>query len=435
MNTLSDFIKRVKCVEVSNLHTEEDYVDEKGQSIPRVKLTIHSKADNSPGNDTVAMRSRGSVQTCNPCWEISQMQWVEEGYLEKRGSDKHVTFVIHSVEGEGPTCHVELNFDINSLVFLGRLDVKHVFLPLNSLFLHDDDGLWVTLETTQAVPQFEPEMADVDKNQVTSKNDSKDENEGRGSSSEKGTPIDKEGIKKVRELSAKRREAQKDAKGINIVLEKDLEEWRKKVEVMEEEADEEERSVNREAAALSEVADLREASSLCRKLAVAVKDMEAERKQAIDSGIKSKFLLEARQLKLVGELQTIYPIELVRSTGRYAIRGLEMPAFDCPAREEEQLTTALGYLVHLLLLLSKYLGVPLRYQLLYFSSRSLVKDAVSGVSMPLYRKDMEAEKFKRAIVWLQRDIEQLLDTRGLVPSKGSSLLAETHRLILSLMDL
>ena len=48
---------------------------------------------------------------------------------------------------------------------------------------------------------------------------------------------------------------------------------------------------------------------------------------------------------------------------------------------------------------------------------------------------MESEKFKKAIVWLQRDIEQLLDTRGLILNKGRSLLAETHRLILSLMDL
>ena len=39
-----------------------------------------------------------------------------------------------------------------------------------------------------------------------------------------------------------------------------------------------------------------------------------------------KFLLEARKMKLLSELQTIYPIERVDSSGEYAIRGLELPA-------------------------------------------------------------------------------------------------------------
>lgn len=39
-----------------------------------------------------------------------------------------------------------------------------------------------------------------------------------------------------------------------------------------------------------------------------------------------KFLLEARKMKLLSELQTIYPIERVDGSGEYAIRGLELPA-------------------------------------------------------------------------------------------------------------
>ena len=38
-----------------------------------------------------------------------------------------------------------------------------------------------------------------------------------------------------------------------------------------------------------------------------------------------KFLLEARQIKLLSELQTIYPIELL-DNGEHAIRGLELQA-------------------------------------------------------------------------------------------------------------
>ncbi len=38
-----------------------------------------------------------------------------------------------------------------------------------------------------------------------------------------------------------------------------------------------------------------------------------------------QFLLEARKIKLLSELQTIYPIERL-DNGEYAIRGVEMPA-------------------------------------------------------------------------------------------------------------
>lgn len=39
----------------------------------------------------------------------------------------------------------------------------------------------------------------------------------------------------------------------------------------------------------------------------------------------AQFLLEARKIKLLSELQTIYPIERL-DNGEYAIRGVEMPA-------------------------------------------------------------------------------------------------------------
>lgn len=432
MQNFAGFVKQVKQIEVSNLHPEEVNGAKMGSSIiPMTKLTVLS-ADSAAGNGKVAMRSNKAVQTCNPYWDMQHMQWEEEEYLEKWGRDQHVSLVIAD-EGRGPPCHVQIDFDVSTLVFLGRIDVRQIFLPLNSLFLHDDDGLWVTMETIQSVPQFEPEVATARRVVET---DRKEEiNDLEGAISE-DTAIDEiEGVEKLRELSAKHKEARKGTKGSNIVLKKELEEWKKKVEAMEAEADEEERIMKREAEALSEVADVKGAISLCGKFTDEVKELERQVKEIIDSGMKTKFLLEARQLKLVGELQTIYPIEPVRSTGKYAIRGLELPAFDCSAREEEHLTTALGYLVHLLLLLSKYLDVPLRYQLLYFSSRSLVKDAVSGISVPLYRKDIEPEKFKKAIVWLQRDVEQLLNSRGLVFDERRNILAETNRLFLDLISL
>eukprot|EP00968_Pinguiococcus_pyrenoidosus_P015575 scaffold1439_cov282-Pinguiococcus_pyrenoidosus.AAC.11 len=59
----------------------------------------------------------------------------------------------------------------------------------------------------------------------------------------------------------------------------------------------------------------------------------------------------------------------------WAIRGLELPK-DLSGKDDEHISSALGYAAHLVLMLSKYLAVPLRYQILYYSSRSAIRDEV-----------------------------------------------------------
>lgn len=139
----------------------------------------------------------------------------------------------------------------------------------------------------------------------------------------------------------------------------------------------------------------------------------------------SKFMLEARQLKLMSELQSIYPIEQLDVNSEYAIRGIELPK-DLSQRDDEVIAAGLGYVVHLLILLAKYLEVPLRYQLIYQASRSMIRDPISsgglpsstsisggGLVLPLYRRNVDRDRFERALIWLQRDVEQLLASRGL----------------------
>ena len=139
----------------------------------------------------------------------------------------------------------------------------------------------------------------------------------------------------------------------------------------------------------------------------------------------SKFMLEARQLKLMSELQSIYPIEQLDVNSDYAIRGVELPR-DLSQKDDEAVAAGLGYVVHLLILLSKYLEVPLRYQLIYQASRSMIRDPISsgglpsstsisggGLVLPLYRRNVDRDRFERALIWLQRDVEQLLACRGL----------------------
>lgn len=145
---------------------------------------------------------------------------------------------------------------------------------------------------------------------------------------------------------------------------------------------------------------------------------------------KAEFLLEARQLKMLYELQNIYPIVLNDTTDVYSIRGLELPADLNQQRDDDVVSAALGYVVHLVYLTSKYLDIPLRYQLFYYSSRSMIRDSVSGLNqaLPLFRKNTEKERFDRALEWLRKDIEQVLQTRGILYEPTKDILQNLNKL-------
>ncbi len=91
--------------------------------------------------------------------------------------------------------------------------------------------------------------------------------------------------------------------------------------------------------------------------------------------------------------------------------------------------------------------VSLRYQLLFYASRSMILDVVAianphnsvagggsgavaagGVALPLYRRGIEKERFDIAVHWLRCDIEQLLLSRGLVFSPKQGILFNVQQL-------
>jgi hypothetical protein len=175
---------------------------------------------------------------------------------------------------------------------------------------------------------------------------------------------------------------------------------------------------------------------------------------------------------LLKELKGIYPISATPTTFTYTIRGLPLPLdpANAPPREhdDETIASALGYLAHLLFLLAKYLGVPLRYALDCRASRSLIRDTANplfafgpssavatlpgvssgggsnggggdgpspssaggagantpeaaalqaAVTFPLFKRGVEKERFEWAVHLLRRDVLQLLWARG-VPSQA-----------------
>ena len=159
----------------------------------------------------------------------------------------------------------------------------------------------------------------------------------------------------------------------------------------------------------------------CDELNKEIKALSANNKSKRDDVTRIKFLYEFRQLKLISELQSIYPIEKGENN-IYLIRGLELPS-DHTLLEDDYIATVLSYIVHLLVLLAKYLEIPLRYPLAYASSRSLIREPVLTASthtmnpnlsatFPLYRKGAEREKFEKGLVLLHKNVEQIANLVG-----------------------
>jgi len=113
-------------------------------------------------------------------------------------------------------------------------------------------------------------------------------------------------------------------------------------------------------------------------------------------------------------IQRIYYINSL--TSQNSICGLELTC-DLPALDDEHLSSVLGYACHATLMISKYLQVALRYELVHSASRSLVRDCLSsngtGYTYPLFRRETEQRCFNKAVTLLAADIEQLMYAHGL----------------------
>uniref|UniRef100_A0A7S1XLF7 Uncharacterized protein n=1 Tax=Phaeomonas parva TaxID=124430 RepID=A0A7S1XLF7_9STRA len=166
--------------------------------------------------------------------------------------------------------------------------------------------------------------------------------------------------------------------------------------------------------------------------------LKGEAAAARDAYARTQFLLEARQTRLLAELQSIYPLQLLPNR-EWAIRGLELPR-EMLSKDDEHVSSALGYTAHLVLMLSKYLGVPLRYQILFYSSRSAIRDEVrdganaSNNTYYLFRRGVERERFESAVLMLQKNCDQLLAARGVPYAPELSMLANLQNLFVHEMD-
>ena len=119
------------------------------------------------------------------------------------------------------------------------------------------------------------------------------------------------------------------------------------------------------------------------------------------------------QSELIFNLFNIYPIYGDR------IRGLILNNSVFNKFDKEEVAVALGYTSHLVLLISQYLYIPIRYPIRLKSSRSSVLDMISVsfqgsreypelIRFPLYSRGSERMRFEYAVFLLNKDIEQVL---------------------------
>ncbi|KAF0362032.1 uv radiation resistance protein [Gigaspora margarita] len=187
----------------------------------------------------------------------------------------------------------------------------------------------------------------------------------------------------------------------------------------------------------------------------------------------------ARQKELVADLLTIYPIEQVQSENfSFKILGVPLPNSVFTGCDEEQVATALGFTCHLINMLAYYLGVPLKFPMTPMSSKSIIRDPIStslsssrqgyvtdfvtcrmplkrvidqiifsvhscegccsnnqlGALFPLYSKGVDRFRFEYAVFLLNKNIEQLMNSQGLLVMDLRHTLPNLKYLILSLIS-
>nr|XP_057942794.1 UV radiation resistance-associated gene protein [Doryrhamphus excisus] len=144
------------------------------------------------------------------------------------------------------------------------------------------------------------------------------------------------------------------------------------------------------------------------------KECTAKREQLL----KSNAQLNIRCRQLLSELSYIYPID-VENQSDYVICGVKLPnSEDFQAKDDGSVAVALGYTAHLVLMISCFLQIPLRYPVIHKGSRSSIKDTITDRltekerEFPLYPRG-ERFHFEYGVYLLNKNIAQLRYQHGL----------------------
>ena len=157
--------------------------------------------------------------------------------------------------------------------------------------------------------------------------------------------------------------------------------------------------------------------------------------------------LASRQKVLLNQLLQIYPIQEILSsndtTARYTIKAIELPLevtystsyyssyyyySTSSAMYDDQISTALGYTCHSILMICDYYNISLRYPIIHNSSRSMIQnyENSNAISYPLFKMSLvEKEMLENGLDLLRKNVDgiccMLMEDGGIQSRKGEQI--------------
>lgn len=387
-------------------------------------LLISLKENASSPTTTLLYEGTSLDDTCNPFYTIVGLKLMPMTLLLNNGKIENYLLYIEIVNSNNKDMkYYTEEINLNSLIRLGKLDLNTIsILPYNTLLLQTDDGYYVTDELSKQL-----QLLNINPKPLPTSNNRDDIEDTIMLINKFNTTTNSVNSMKEEILV----NINNNNKSIvfntaEITKQNQLNKLREAVLEAEKQAMEEESLELLELALLQDNDIIVNSLRQCDEYRNNIAELNTKCQEYRQDLTKIQFFYDARKVKLLSELQSIYPIELSEE-GIYAIRGIELP-IDTNSKDDEQISSAIGYLVHLIILTSKYLEISLRYPLLFHASRSWIRDPITGTAMPLYKRGQDREKFENGFLWLQRDCQQVLASRNINYDKTRCVLGNVKKL-------
>lgn len=421
------FLREVRSVVVRNLHHPQHSPQTANiSSCPSLFISLKDPGSNS--SSTLLYEGKSSDHTYNPSWTIVGLKLMPAALLLNDGKIENHMLHVEIVVNNGNNLVKYYSEEINpsNLVRLGKLDLNTInILPHNTLLLQTDDGYYVSDKLSQRLQLLNIIPKPLPDNTA---NDDEEEIEDTAMLINKYNTITSE-VNRFKEEILVNINNNSNAVSSNtaeISKQFQLNKLRQAVLVAEQQVAEEESLELLELQLLQDNEMIANSLKQCEEYTKHIAELSIKCQEHHQDLTRIQFFYDARKVKLLSELQSVYPIELSEE-GVYAIRGIELP-IDTNSKDDEQISSAIGYLVHLIILTSKYLDISLRYPLLFHASRSWIRDPITGTALPLYKRGQDREKFDNGFLWLQRDCQQLMASRNVAYDKTKCILGNVKKL-------
>lgn len=154
------------------------------------------------------------------------------------------------------------------------------------------------------------------------------------------------------------------------------------------------------------------------------------------SSAKSQIVTRTKQM--VRDLWDIYPINEFPDRRGYSICDIHLPSSEhLDGHDVTMISVAIGYIGHLLFLLSEILDISLRFPLKYYGSKSSIYCNRRNQLYPLYidsTKGRDWLNFCYGMTLLNLNIVQIRTLYGLTTDDPDETLANLHELRLALIN-